>query len=170
MVSSTMIRILLFAVGLVVLLPGCDQQDTPPPGAGPDPAVLKREKLFGDAAKATDIVWRSSGLGIRLLAPGEGVAPRLTDTVRVHYVGRLKDGRVFDSSRARGAPADLVISRLITGWAAAMPALKPGGKAEFFIPPSLGYGNMQAGTIPPNSGLIFEVELIAVNPAAAAKP
>ena len=162
-------RFLLLAVGLGLLLTGCGPGETVP-AAAPDEDALLRGKLFGEAAKVRDIVWRSSGLGIRIITPGEGAAPKLTDTVRVHYVGRLRDGTVFDSSRARGRPADLAVSRVIAGWAAAMPSLKPGGKAEFFIPPSLGYGNMHAGIIPPDSGLIFEVELIAVNPTVPAKP
>jgi FKBP-type peptidyl-prolyl cis-trans isomerase FklB len=103
------------------------------------------------------------------LVPGEGAAPQLTDRIRVHYVGRLKDGRVFDDSHPRGQPADFVVNQLITGWAAAMPTLKPGGRAQFFIPPNLGYGGVRAGSIPPYSGLIFEVELIAVNPEPPAK-
>ena len=61
------------------------------------------------------------------------------------------------------------VNRLITGWAAAMPSLKPGGKAVFYIPPSLGYGGMRSGDIPPVSGLIFEVELLEVNPASPEK-
>lgn len=94
------------------------------------------------------------------------MAPQFTDTVRVHYTGELKNGSVFDDSRSRGKPGDFVVNRLIPGWAAAMPVLKPGGKAEFFIPPDLGYGGVQAAGVPPGSGLIFEVELIAVNPPA----
>ena len=116
------------------------------------------------AAKDPAIEWRSSGLGIKIVVPGEGTAPKLTDTVRVHYRGRLKDGKVFDDSHPRGKPSDFVVNRLVTGLAAGIPSLKPGGRAVFFIPPSLGYGGMRSGDIPPLSGLIFEVELLAVNP------
>ena len=87
--------------------------------------------------------------------------------VRVHYTGRLKDGTVFDSSVARGKPSDFAVDRLITGWSAAMLTLKPGGKAVIYIPPHLGYGGIRSGNIPPFSGLIFEVEVIAVNPGPA---
>jgi FKBP-type peptidyl-prolyl cis-trans isomerase len=93
----------------------------------------------------------------------------MNDTIRVHYIGRLKDGQVFDDSHQRGEPSDFVVNQLISGWAAAMPSLKPGGRAIFFIPPYLGYGGLRAGKIPPESGLIFEVELIAVNPAPVPK-
>ncbi|HWL15500.1 MAG TPA: FKBP-type peptidyl-prolyl cis-trans isomerase [Opitutus sp.] len=131
-----------------------------------DAAAARRVELFGPRAAAPEIVWRSSGLGIRIVKEGDGAAPAMTDTVRVHYVGTLKDGTVFDSSRERGQPEDFVVNRLIPGWAAAMPALKAGGQAEFFIPPLLGYRHVKVGNVPPNSGLIFEVELIAVNPTA----
>ena len=142
-----------------------------PVEAGRDEVAAKRVALFGPRAAASDITWRASGLGIRLLVPGTGAAPQMNDRVRVNYVGTLKDGRVFDDSRARGHPEEFVVDRLIPGWAAAMPSLKVGGKAEFFIPPSLGYGGMKVGNIPPVSGLIFEVELLAVNPEnTAAKP
>jgi len=154
----------LLGVGLMLGLIACSRQE-PPPAPEPDEAMLMREKIFGPAvANARDITWRVSGLGLRIIAPGEGTPPAMSDRIRVHYTGRLKDGTVFDDSHQRGKPSDFVVSQLIPGWAAAMPALKPGGKAEIFIPPLLGYGAMQAGKIPPNAGLIFEVELIAVNP------
>jgi FKBP-type peptidyl-prolyl cis-trans isomerase len=159
----------LLSIGLVLLLAGCGPKE-PPAAPEPDEDAVQREKWFGVAAKAPDITWRSSGLGIRILAPGAGAVPSPSDTIRVHYVGRLKDGRVFDDSHPRGKPSDFVVNRLIPGWAAAMPVLKPGGRAEFYIPPVLGYGNRQTGDIPANSGLIFEVELIAVNPEPPPKP
>jgi len=159
-------KYLLTSWGLVwvLCLVGCGPKEPPLPPE-PDEVVVLREKFFGAAAaNAKDITWRVSGLGIRIITPGEGTPPAMSDRIRVHYTGRLKDGTVFDDSRKRSKPSDFVVNQLITGWAAAMPALKPGGKAEIFIPPLLGYGAMQAGKIPPNSGLIFEVELIAVNP------
>ena len=155
---------------LILVLAGCARQEpVAPPTAEVDDAAVRHEQLFGLEAKATDIIWRSSGLGIRLLAPGAGAAPKLSDTVRVHYVGRLKDGQVFDDSHPRGQPSDFVVNQLIAGWSAAMSSLKPGGRAVFFIPPALGYGSYRTAKIPANSGLIFEVELIAVNPAASPK-
>lgn len=146
---------------------GCaPKQPETPPAPQKSVAEERRERWFGAAlAQKPGIEWRESGLGIEILAPGEGTPPQRTDKVRVHYVGRLLDGTEFDSSHARGKPNDFVVQHLITGWAAAMPALKPGGKAIFYIPPHLGYGGLKAGKIPPNSSLIFEVELLAVNPA-----
>ena len=80
-----------------------------------DDTVIRREQLFGAEAKASDITWRSSGLGIRLIASGEGVAPKLSDTVRVHYIRRLKDGEVFDDSHARGDAPEFVVNQLMAG-------------------------------------------------------
>jgi FKBP-type peptidyl-prolyl cis-trans isomerase len=159
-----------FVVLLILLggfaMTGCGPKapETPPV---PEKSVAeqRRENWFGPAIAAKPgIAWRESGLGIEILAPGEGAPPTRTDRVRVHYTGRLLDGTEFDSSHSRGKPNDFVVQQLITGWAAAMPALKPGGKARFYIPPHLGYGGIKAGKIPPNSALIFEVELLAVNP------
>lgn len=163
-------RLLVASVSLAwILLAGCAPQKPATP-AVPEKSVAeeRRERWFGpEIAGKTGITWRESGLGIEVLAPGEGVAPQRTDTVRVHYRGRLLDGTEFDSSHKRGKPNDFVVQHLITGWAAAMPSLKPGGRAVFYIPPHLGYGGLRAGNIPPNSALVFEVELIAVNPSAA---
>ena len=154
----------LLLAGMALILAGCER--APPATPERDEAAYWREQYFGaQIAKAPGIAWRPSGLGIRIITPGEGSAPRMMDHVLVHYIGRLKDGTVFADSRAgKGTPSNFVVNRLITGWAAAMPALKPGGRAEFFIPPHLGYGGLQSGKIPPHSGLIFEVELLAVNP------
>lgn len=156
----------LVACTLGIMSSGCAPKEPPAP-AVPEvsEAEQRRERHFGaEIAQRPGVEWRNSGLGIRIIEPGEGRAPQLTDRVQVIYVGRLADGTVFDDSRKRGKPAVFVVSHLITGWAAAMSSMKPGGKAEFYIPPHLGYGGRRAGNIPPNSGLIFEVELIAVNP------
>lgn len=157
---------LLALVVVVVALIGCAPKEPPaPPVPEKSVAEQRRENWFGvELAKKPGIQWRDSGLGIEILAPGEGTPPTRTDKVRVHYTGRLLDGKVFDTTQKRGEPREFVVQQLITGWAAAMPSLKPGGKAMFYIPPHLGYGGIRAGDIPPNSALIFEVELLAVNP------
>ena len=154
---------------VVVLLftAGCAPKEPPPPLAPVKSDLeLKREKFFGVAA-ATDpaIDWRSSGLGVKILVPGEGTSPTASDKVRVHYTGSLADGTVFDDTRAKDKPAQFGVGQLVRGLTEGLGFLKPGGRAIFYIPPSLGYGSMQAGNIPPVSGLIFDVELIAVLPA-----
>jgi FKBP-type peptidyl-prolyl cis-trans isomerase FkpA len=156
-------------IASLVLGFGCTRQEPAPPPKR-DEAAVQREWLYGPRAAAPDIKWQSSGLGIRVLAPGEGASPVPTDRVRVHFKCVLKDGKVIDDSQTRGQPGEFAINRLIPGWAEGMAALKPGGRAEFFIPPSLAYGNRGGAGIPAGSGLIFEVELLAVNPADAPKP
>ncbi|HEX2854528.1 MAG TPA: FKBP-type peptidyl-prolyl cis-trans isomerase [Opitutaceae bacterium] len=159
-----------FAMIVSLCLVGCAPKKPAAVPAPRDEAAVRREWLYGPRAAAADITWRSSGLGIRVLAPGEGEAPKPADRVRVHFKCELKDGKVVEDSHARGQPGEFVVSRLITGWAEGMAALKPGGRAEFFIPPSLGYGNRGNASIPAGSGLIFDVELLAVNPVPAAQP
>lgn len=146
---------------------GCAPKEPPPP---PVPVKsdlqLKREKFFGlEAASDLTVDWRSSGLGVKTLVPGEGASPTFSDRVRVHYTGTLADGTVFDDTRAKGKPAEFSVSRLVRGMTEGLGFMKPGGRAILYIPPSLGYGSMRAGNIPPVTGLIFDIELLAVLPA-----
>jgi FKBP-type peptidyl-prolyl cis-trans isomerase len=157
----------LVALGLAAC--GPKPPETPP---APQKSVAeeRRERWFGvELAQKPGIEWRESGLGIEVLTPGEGTPPSRTDKVRVHYTGRLLDGTEFDSSFKTGKPADFLVQHLVTGLASAMTALQPGAKARVYVPPHLGYGGIKAGKIPPNSSLVFEVELIAVNPTDETK-
>jgi FKBP-type peptidyl-prolyl cis-trans isomerase FklB len=83
--------------------------------------------------------------------------------VSTHYHGTLIDGSVFDSSVERGQPASFAVNRVIPGWTEALQLMSVGSKWRLFIPPELAYGDRAAGSIPPNSTLIFEVELLAVD-------
>lgn len=153
----------LLTLGVLV---GCGPKEPEAP-AVPEKSVAeqRRENWFGaKLAAEPGITWRESGLGIKVLKEGEGALIQRMDKVRVHYVGRLIDGTEFDSSLARGKPNDFRVADLINGWAAAMTTMRPGGKALFYIPPHLGYGGLRAGKIPPNSAIIFEVDVLAVNP------
>jgi FKBP-type peptidyl-prolyl cis-trans isomerase len=165
-----MLRCVLLLVALALC--GCGPAEAPPPSAPvKSETELKRIKFFGaEAAADPAIDWRSTGLGIKILVPGEGASPTFSDRVRVHYTGRLANGTVFDDTRAKGKPAEFAVERLVRGLADGLTYLKPGGHAVFYIPPSLGYGSMAAGTVPPVSGLTFDLELLAVNPEPAAKP
>lgn len=153
-------------LGTVLLFAGCSPAEPPvPPAPVKSEAELKREKYYGASVAADQTVdWRSTGLGVKILAPGEGPFPQFSDRVRVHYTGRLVDGTVFDDTRAKGKPAEFAVSKLIRGLIDGLGFIQPGGRAVLYIPPSLGYGNMQVGNIPPFSGLIFDVELIEVLP------
>ena len=105
----------------------------------------------------------SSGLKYRILQIGEGSSPAEQSQVRVHYRGRLEDGTEFDSSYNRGQPATFPVNGVIRGWTEALMLMKPGDKWELTIHPELGYGARAVGNvIPPNSTLIFEVELLDV--------
>jgi len=110
----------------------------------------------------SDIKETPTGLQYRVLRSGEGSFPKAKDKVKVHYVGRLLNGNEFDSSISRGKPAEFTLNRVIKGWTEGLQLMREGDKFEFFIHPQLGYGDRGSPTIPPNSCLIFEVELIEV--------
>lgn len=159
-------RSIFAVVSLVALLfAGCGPKEPEQP-AQPEKSVVeeRRENWFG-AKLAADptIQWRDSGLGIKTLKVGDGPQPQRTDKVRLNYVGRLLDGTEFDRS-VEGKPATFRVQDMVTGLAAGMSTMRAGGKAVFYIPPHLGYGGIRAGKIPPNSSLVFEVELLEVNP------
>lgn len=126
--------------------------------------------IFADASKASEVATDStyattaSGLRYLMVREGDGKAPTAEDEVTVHYAGQLIDGTVFDSSYMRGEPATFPLNRVIKGWTEGLQLMKENGKAIFFIPSNLGYGEQGApGAIPPNADLIFTVELIKVN-------
>ena len=99
------------------------------------------------------------------LAVGTGATAVIGDTVTVHYVGTLTNGTKFDSSYDRGAPLPpfrLGAGAVIPGFEQGIVGMRIGGKRRLTIPPSLGYGNQAAGSIPANSTLVFEVDLIAI--------
>ena len=98
---------------------------------------------------------------------GKGDAIKATDTVKVHYTGKLPNGKVFDSSVERGQPVEFQLNQVIKGWTEGLQLVKKGGKIQLVIAPELGYGEQGAGaSIPPNSTLIFDVEVLDVNPKA----
>ena len=106
-----------------------------------------------------------SGLKIQDLRVGDGPSPMPGQTVTVNYFGTLENGKEFDNSYKRGAPVDFKIGvgRVIKGWDEGLMGMKVGGKRKLFIPSKLGYGPMGKGAdIPPNSNLIFEIELLGI--------
>lgn len=105
----------------------------------------------------------ANGLGVWDITVGTGATVAASSTVKVFYTGWLTDGTVFDQSRTAGSPASFALSNTIQGFQQGLAGMKVGGIRRLLIPPSLGYGNTQQGSIPPNSTLIFEVKMLAVS-------
>jgi len=103
-----------------------------------------------------------SGLKYLDMVEGSGDTPTAGQTVTVHYTGTLEDGSKFDSSRDRGTPFKFKLGagQVIKGWDEGIASMKVGGRRQLIIPPDLGYGSRGIGPIPPNSTLIFDVELL----------
>lgn len=128
-------------------------------------AILALLLLFGCSAEGPDAPsggGEATGMQIEVLQEGSGRSPKATDTVRVHYHGTFPDGRVFDSSVDRGAPAVFPLNGVIPCWTQAVQTMKEGSKIRLTCPPDLAYGPSGAGPIPPNATLIFEVELLGI--------
>jgi FKBP-type peptidyl-prolyl cis-trans isomerase FklB len=122
------------------------------------------EAFLAENAKKEGVVTLPSGLQYKILKEGTGASPQAIDNVTVHYRGTLIDGTEFDSSHKRNQPATFRVSGVIPGWTEALQMMKPGAKWQLFIPAKLAYGERGTGSaIPPNSTLIFEVELLKVN-------
>ena len=119
--------------------------------------------------RSKGVVTTASGLQYKILAAGDKKAPPIgpTDSVTVDYRGRLIDGTEFDSSYSTGMPATFPVNRVIKGWQEALVLMKPGAKWQLFIPPELAYGPRAQQKIPPNSLLIFDVNVISAEAAGA---
>ena len=111
------------------------------------------------------VVQHESGLQYKVLTPGTGASPLVSDKVQIHYRGTLLNGTEFDSSYKREQPAVFDLAGLIQGWQIALPMMKEGGKWEIYVPGNLAYGERGFGnSIGPNETLIFQIELFKVNP------
>lgn len=125
----------------------------------------KKGALFLEENKTKDsIVELPSGLQYKIVKVGEGTSPTINDTVMVHYRGSLIDGTVFDESISKNQPITFKVNQVIKGWQEGLTLIKPGGKAIFYIPSHLAYGDTKTGIIEAGSTLIFYVELLEVNP------
>ena len=140
------------------------------------------QAVAGEAAAAEGQAWLAangqqpgitttpSGLQYEVITAGDGDSPEASDTVEVHYHGTLIDGTVFDSSVQRGETVKFPVTGVIPGWVEALQLMKVGDKWRLFIPSELAYGPRGQGPIPPNSVLLFEVELIGIEGKPAAEP
>jgi len=126
-------------------------------------AAITEESYLAESASKEGVVSLPSGLQYKVITPGDGPSPLTTDKVKVHYKGSLADGTIFDSSYDRGQPTSFTVSGVIKGWTEALLLMQVGSKWELTIPSKLGYGTRGSGDrIPPNSTLLFEVELLAI--------
>jgi FKBP-type peptidyl-prolyl cis-trans isomerase FklB len=124
---------------------------------------LAASKTFLEANKAKEGVKAlPSGLQYKVIKEGTGKTPTLDDKVKTHYRGRLIDGKEFDSTYKRNQPAEFALKGVIKGWTEALLLMKEGSKWELYIPPNLAYGEKGRPGIPPNSTLVFEIELLEV--------
>lgn len=120
------------------------------------------EAFLAENALKDGVITTESGLQYEVLKMGKGKKPSETDRVKVHYHGTLIDGTVFDSSVERGEPIVFGLNQVIKGWTEGVQLMPVGSKFRFYIPQELGYGSRAAGSIPPYSTLIFEVELLGI--------
>lgn len=125
------------------------------------------EAYLAENGKREGVVTTASGLQYEVLSEGEGDKPTAADFVTTHYEGRLINGEVFDSSYERGDPARFPLNGVIAGWTEGLQLMSPGAKYRFAIPSELAYGEQGRPGIPPNSTLVFDVELIMVEKADA---
>jgi FKBP-type peptidyl-prolyl cis-trans isomerase FklB len=118
------------------------------------------DKFLADNKSKEGVKTTASGLQYKVKKDGTGAQPKATDTVTVNYRGTLIDGTEFDSSYKRGQPATFPVNGVIKGWTEALQMMKVGSAYQLFIPASLAYGPQGRPGLPPNSTLIFEVELL----------
>ncbi|OHX11718.1 FKBP-type peptidyl-prolyl cis-trans isomerase [Chromobacterium sphagni] len=124
-------------------------------------AVLLALGAAANAAPATQTL--PSGVKIEILKAGKGAMPKTTDTVKVNYRGTFKDGKEFDSSYKNGGPISFPLNRVIPCWTQGVSALAVGSKAKLYCPAATAYGSRGVpGTIPPDTPLYFEVELLEI--------
>ena len=122
------------------------------------------EAFLADNAEREGVETTESGLQYEVLEEGSGNNPTAQDRVQVHYTGELITGEVFDSSRERGQPVTFGLNQVIPGWTEGLQLMSEGARYKLYIPSDLAYGPGGNQAIGPNETLIFDVELLAVNP------
>lgn len=122
------------------------------------------EEFLAENAEREGVETTDSGLQYEILEEGDGDKPTAEDRVRVHYTGELISGEVFDSSRERGEPVTFGLTQVIPGWTEGLQLMSEGSRAKLYIPADLAYGPGGNQRIGPNETLVFDVELLEINP------
>jgi len=137
---------------------------TPAPTPTPILQPAQTPQSAQNSSQSGTMITMANGLKIQDLKAGEGKEAKAGDTVTVNYLGTLENGTKFDSSYDRNQPftTQIGVGAVIKGWDEGIPGMKIGGKRKLIIPAELGYGAQAAGAIPPNSVLVFEVELLGI--------
>jgi len=127
--------------------------------------ALANEAFLKAAAAEPGAKVTPTGLVYRSLKDGTGASPQASDVVKVHYRGTFPDGKEFDSSFKRNAPAEFPLNRVIACWTEGLQLMKIGGKAKLSCPAAIAYGarGTPGGPIPPDAALQFEVELLGIS-------
>ena len=150
-------RLFIFSLLLPLFILSCKKDD------GQSQADIDEEKIQQYVADNNIPATRdASGIYYVINETGSGGSPVLSSDVEVRYKGELLDGTVFDQTQG-GATVEFPLSNLIEGWQIAIPMLQKGGDGLFIIPSALGYGSRAIGSIPANSVLVFEIELVNFN-------
>ncbi len=156
----------LAAAALVLAAPAlaAAAPKAPAPAAAAVAPVTDPAAFLAQNAKAPGVTSLPSGLQFKVVKAGDpkGPSPKPGDAIKVHYEGKLLDGTVFDSSFQRGKPALMPLGGLVPGWMEALPMMHPGDEWVLYLPPDLGYGPEGQGPIPPNSVLIFRIQLLGM--------
>ena len=150
---------ILFLLPLFILMAGCnDANKNIDTGAN----MNETDKYIAQFKKQPNVKELDRGILVQTIKEGQGVTPIARDTVKVHYTGTLVNGKVFDSSVARGEPAEFPLNQVIECWTKGVAQMRKGGKAKLVCPAPTAYGDRALPGIPANSTLIFEVELLDI--------
>jgi FKBP-type peptidyl-prolyl cis-trans isomerase len=124
--------------------------------------IEENEKFLAENKNKSGVITTASGLQYEVIRMGSGATPTMANSVSVHYTGTLIDGTEFDSSVARGEPAEFGVPYVIQGWTEALMLMPVGSKFKLYIPERLGYGADGSGLIQPYTTLIFDIELLKI--------
>jgi FKBP-type peptidyl-prolyl cis-trans isomerase FklB len=122
------------------------------------------EQFLAENGERDEVTTTESGLQYEVLEEGNGEKPGPEDEVKVHYTGELLSGEVFDSSRERGEPVTFRLNQVIEGWTEGLQLMSEGSRFKLYIPSDLAYGPGGNMSIGPNETLVFDVELLDINP------